>query len=131
VLRTIKVALPADTALVQTALAFNQACQMALDYGSRRKTYNRNALNRATYHKVREVLPQLPSALVQTARDQAAEMLRRTRCAATVKKRLSIRYDQRTFKFYPDRDRVSLTTIGGRLSFSFKHYAYLDTWRGA
>ena len=129
-LRTIKVTLPANPALVQTALAFNKACQIVLNFGSKRRTYNKKILNRATYHQVREALPSLPSALVQTARDQASEMLRRTGCGAAVKKRLSVRYDKRTFKFYPDQDRVSLTTVGGRLSFPFKHYDYLDTWRG-
>lgn len=128
--RTIKVALPADAALVQTALAFNKACQIVLNYGSQRRTHSKGALNRATYRQVRESLPRLPSALVQTARDEASEMLRRTGCAVVVKKRLSVRYDKRTFKFYPDQNRVSLTTDRGRLSFPFKHYDYLDTLRG-
>jgi predicted transposase len=116
-LRTLKVSLPADPALVQTAHAFNKACQIALDYGSQHKTCNKNILNRATYHQIRETLPHLPSALVQTARDQAAEILRRTGCVAAAKKRLSIRYDKRTFKFYPDQNRASLTTVCGRLNF--------------
>jgi IS605 OrfB family transposase len=128
--RTVKVALHADVALVQTALAFNEACQIVLNHGSQHRTYDKNALNRATYRKVREALPSLPSALVQTARDEASEILRRSRCAPTVKKRLSVRYDKRTFKFYPDSNRVSLATIRGRLSFPFSHYDYLDTWRG-
>ncbi len=128
--RTIKVTLPADAALIQTALAFNKACQIVLNYGSYRKTRSKRALNRATYRQVREALPHLPSALVQTARDEASEILRRNNCAATVKKRLSVRYDKRTFKFYPDQNRVSLTIVDGRLSFPFKHYDYLDTWRG-
>jgi IS605 OrfB family transposase len=129
-LRTLKVSLPADPALVQTALAFNKACQIALDYGTKRKTSSKNRLNWATYHQIRDALPHLPSALVQTARDQAAEILKRTGCVATTKKRLSVRYDKRTFKFYPDQDRASLATVRGRLSFPFKHYEYLDAWRG-
>jgi predicted transposase len=129
-LRTLKVSLPADPVLVQTAIAFNHACQIALDYGSQHKTSSKNRLNRGTYHQIRKTLPYLPSALVQTARDQASEILRTTGCGAAAKKRLSVRYDKRTFKFYPDQDRASLTTVRGRLSFPFKHYAYLDTWRG-
>jgi IS605 OrfB family transposase len=128
--RTIKVALPIDIALVETALAFNEACQIVLNYGSRHRTYNKSTLNRATYLQVREALPSLPSALVQTARDESSEILRGTRCAPTVKKHLSVRYDKRTFKFYPDSHHVSLTTVRGRLTFPFKHYNYLDTWRG-
>jgi IS605 OrfB family transposase len=128
--RTIKVALPANAVLVQTAHAFNEACQIVLNNGSQHKTYNKNTLNRATYRLVRQALPNLPSALVQTARDEASEILRRTHCAPTLKKRLSVRYDNRTFKFYPDSNSVSLTTIRGRISFPFKHYEFLDKWRG-
>jgi IS605 OrfB family transposase len=129
-LRTIKVAFAVDSALVLTALAFNQACQEVLDYGFQHRTYDKNVLNKATYRRVREALPSLPSALVQTARDEASEILRRSSYRASLKKRLSIRYDKRTFNFYPDQSRVSLTTVRGRLSFPFKRYAYLDAWRG-
>jgi IS605 OrfB family transposase len=128
--RTIKVKLPFEQALFQTAVAFNKACQTVLDYGSKNKTHNKNKLNKATYQQVREAVPNLPSALVQTARDEASEMLKRTNYAAIVKKRLSIRYDNRTFKFYPDSNHVSLTTTHGRLNFLFKHYSYMDTWKG-
>jgi len=128
--RTVKVALPYDSALTQTAIAFNRACQIVLDYGSQAKTYNKNKLNRETYRAVRAALPNLPSALVQTARDEALEMLKRNSFARIVKKRLSVRYDKRTFKFYPETRRVSLTTVFGRLNFIFKHYPYLERWRG-
>jgi predicted transposase len=128
--RTIRVALPADTSLVQTALAYKEACQIVLNCGSQHTIYGKNALHRATYRRVRESLPNLPSALVQTARDEASEILKRTGYAAATKRRLSVRCDKRTFKFYPDQDRVSLTTVRGRLSFSYNHYDYLDTWRG-
>lgn len=98
VFRTIEIALPLDTTLVETALAFNEACQIVLNYGSQHGTFNKNALNKATCRQVRVALPNLPSALVQTARDEASEILRRTRCAPAAKKHLSVRYDKRTFK---------------------------------
>jgi IS605 OrfB family transposase len=129
--RTIKVKLPFEGSLVQTALAFNKACQIVLDYGSQHKIRNKDKLNKATYRQVREAIPNLPSALVQTARDQASEMLKRTNYSKIVKKRLSVRYDNRTFKFYPETNHVSLTTVQGRLNFPFIHYSYLDTWKGA
>lgn len=130
VLRTVKVALPYDNALTQTATAFNKACQIVLNRGSQLKTYNKGKLNRETYRTVRAAVPSLPSALVQTARDQASEMLKGNNFARTVKKQLSVRYDKRTFKFFLDTNRVSLTTVFGRLNFPFKRYAYLDRWKG-
>jgi IS605 OrfB family transposase len=128
--RTVKVKLPFESSLFQTAVAFNRACQTVLDYGSEHKIYNKDKLNKATYRKIREAIPNLPSALVQTARDEASEMLMRTNFAKIVKKRLSVRYDNRCFKFYPNSNYVSLTTVHGRLNFPFKHYLYLDTWKG-
>ena len=75
--RTISVALPFNQSLADTAVQFNRACQTVLDYGSRQKVTRKLFLNNATYKQVRESLPSLPSALVQTARDEASEMLKR------------------------------------------------------
>ena len=60
VFRTVKVALPYDNALLQTAIAFNRACQIVLDYGSQAKSFNKNKLNRETYRTVRETVPNCP-----------------------------------------------------------------------
>ena len=119
--RTVKVKLPFEASLVQTAVAFNRACQLVLNYGSMYKTFNKSKLNKATYRQAREAVPNLPSALVQTARDEASEMLFCTDFAKVTKKRLSVRYDNRCFKFYPESNYVSLTTVLGRLNFRFKH----------
>jgi len=108
---------------------------MVLDYGSQHKTVRKLYLNQGTYKQVREAVPLLPSALVQTARDEASEMLKHykkthKRFGHIRKEGLSIRYDNRCFKFYPDSNLVSLTTVAGRMAFGFKHYAYMDHWKG-
>ena len=122
--------MPFEQSLVQTAIAFNRACQMVLNYGSKHKIRNKSILNKETYRQVRTEVPNLPSALVQTARDEASEMLLRTDFATVTKQRLSVRYDNRCFKFYPESNYVSLTTVFGRLNFPFKHYAFMDKWKG-
>ena len=129
--RTIKVKLLGNpTPLVATAKAFNEACQSVLNYGYKARTYNKSKLNKATYHQIRSV-SNLPSALVQTARDEASGMLKRLKFKVKPKKRkLSIRYDKRTFKFYPDSGYVSLTTVMGRLIYRFVKYAYMDRYQG-
>jgi len=128
--RTIRVSLGVVPTLLQTAFAFNRACQLVLDYGAHNCTFNKNVLNKEIYGKVRRQIPELPSALVQTARDEASEMLKRTGFAPVTKRRLSIRYDRRIFKFFPDSNCVSLTTVAGRLRLPFRHYPYMDRWRG-
>ncbi|MCL4323465.1 MAG: RNA-guided endonuclease TnpB family protein [Candidatus Thermoplasmatota archaeon] len=116
--RTIKLKLPYDASLLETGRQFREACQIVLDYGFLEKTFNKNKLNRGTYKDVREKIPTLPSALVQTARDTASESLKQTKLMKKIhRKSHTIRYDQRTFKFYPDSHTISLATIKGRLVF--------------
>lgn len=75
--RTIQIRFERTADLVQTVSVFNQACQRVLDWGQQNKQYNKTTLHRATYRDIRTDFPLLPSALVQTARDQASEMMRR------------------------------------------------------
>ncbi|MGD0329370.1 MAG: transposase [Nitrososphaeria archaeon] len=78
---------------------------------------------------IRQKIPQLPSGLVQTARDQASDMLKREKCMAhPTKKRLQVRYDRRTFKFYPENGYVSLSTALGRLIFKTTIYEYIKQY---
>ena len=129
--RTSKLKLPYDQSLIETGKQFREACQIVLDYGFKEKTFNKNKLNRGTYREVREKIPTLPSALVQTARDQASESLKQTELKKELhRKSLTIRYDQRTFKFYPDSHTISLTTVAGRLVFPVAHSPLIEKYRG-
>lgn len=114
--RTIKVQLLGNVIpLVDTAMLYTKACQLALNYGFKNKTNNKNRIDAGTYDLVRKSMPQLPSGLVQCARDQACEMLKREKCKTlSTKKRLQVRYDNRTFKFYSESSSVSLSTVDGR-----------------
>jgi IS605 OrfB family transposase len=80
---------------------------------------------------VRDKIPTLPSALVQTARDTASESLKSTTLDKKIKKKsLTIRYDNRTFKLYPDSHTVSLTTVQGRFVYPLAHSPLIDKYRG-
>ena len=74
--RTIKIKLDRSNELIQTVRLWNAACQDVIDYGFAAHDYNKTRLNKATYKDLREKYPTLPSALIQTARDQASDMLR-------------------------------------------------------
>jgi IS605 OrfB family transposase len=129
--RTIKLKLPYDPSLLETGRQFMEACQIVLDYGFVNRTFNKNKLNRGTYKDVRERIPDLPSALVQTARDTASESLKQTKLEKKIKRKsYTIRYDRRTFKFYPDSHTISLTTVHGRLVFPVAHSPLIDRYRG-
>ena len=129
--RTIKLKLPYDSSLLETGRQFREACQMVLDYGFVEKIYNKNKLNRATYEDVRKTIPTLPSALVQTARDTASETLKQTKLKKKIhRKSYTLRYDKRTFRFYPDSNTISLTTVKGRLVFPVAQSPLIDKYRG-
>jgi putative transposase len=129
--RTIKLKLPYDKSLLETGEKFRDACQIVLDYGFSEHIYNKNKLNRATYKIIRKEIPTLPSALVQTARDTASESLKQTKLKKRIKRKsLTIRYDRRTFRFYPDSHTVSLTTVMGRLVFPVAHSPLIEKYRG-
>ncbi len=129
--RTIKLKLPYDQSLLQTGIQFREACQMVLDYGFEKKTHNKNKLNRGTYKQVREAIPTLPSALVQTARDVASEALKQTKLSKPIRRSsYTIRYDNRTFKFYPDSLTASLTTVKGRLVFPVANSPLIEKYKG-
>ena len=129
--RTIKLKLPYDPPLLETGRQFREACQAVLDYGFAERTFNKNKLNRGTYRDVREAIPTLPSALVQTARDTASETLKQTKLRKKIhRKSLTIRYDRRTFKFCPDSLTLSLTTVQGRLVFPVRDSPLIEKYKG-
>lgn len=129
--RTIKLRLPYNSPLLETGKQFRGACQMVMDYGFSEHTFNKNKLNRGTYKEVRSSISTLPSALVQTARDTASESLKQTELEEEIhRKSLTIRYDSRTFKFYPDSHTISLTTVSGRLLFPVAHSPLIEKYRG-
>ena len=115
---TIKLKLPYDKSLLKTGERYREACKKVLNYGFSARTFNKNKFNRSTYENVRKAIPTLPSALVHTARDTTSETLKQTNLEKQIHRNsLTIRYDRRTFKFYPDSHTISLTTVNGRLVF--------------
>jgi predicted transposase len=47
--RTIKLKLPYERSLIETAKQFREAVQIVLDYGFENKTFKKNRLNKGTY----------------------------------------------------------------------------------
>jgi len=129
--RTIKLKLSYDKALFETARQFREAKQIVLDYSFENKVFNKNKLNKETYKIVSEKIPILTSALVQTARNQASEALKSTKIEKKIKKRsMTVRYNNRTFKFYPESYTISLTTVNGRLVFPVAQSPMIDKYKG-
>ena len=128
--RTIKIRLERTNDLVETVRTFNKSCQIVLDYGFDNHERNKTHLNRATYHEIRKQYPNLPSALVQTSRDQCADMMKRDKFKHKIKKKelSSIRYDKRTLSVFLESGYLTLSTIFGRMKHTFKLDKYSEKY---
>ena len=132
--RTVTIRLERTDDLVQTVSVFNKACQLVLDWGQANKEYNKYKLDRATYKGIREDFPSLPSALVQTAKDQASEMLKRDRFKHKIQKKpfSAIRYDRRTMSVFLESGYLTISTLFGRKRFNFvlaEYYRQYQSWK--
>ncbi|MGC9310111.1 MAG: RNA-guided endonuclease InsQ/TnpB family protein, partial [Candidatus Aenigmatarchaeota archaeon] len=127
--RAISLTIPYDSDLVKTIEEFNNVCNFCLKRGFTLKTYNKLKLHKATYKRARR-FSKLQSSLVQCARDQASDMLKREKLKnLPIKKQYSsIRYNQRTFSFNPKTRVLSLSSIAGRKKITLKIPAYFEKY---
>lgn len=141
--RTIKLRLrPAPeqaSILTQAIQAYTDSFNQVSAYGWTHKVFNGIELHKATYLTQREQLA-LPSQLAISARMKATEalisvkaLLRKGKKAHQPQSlRCPIRYDQRSYGLWFDRNEISLLTLQGRLKISFtiaKHYQQYKTWK--
>jgi predicted transposase len=114
---------------------YNKICQEIIDYGFKQKTWNKNKLHYGTYNTIREKYPKFSSAMVQTARDNAGEILKRTlkskrELAKPIKYKYSgIRYDKRCLSVMFDKNIISINTVFGRIKLPFKLAPYYEKYK--
>ncbi|MBI3413590.1 MAG: IS200/IS605 family element transposase accessory protein TnpB [Candidatus Aenigmarchaeota archaeon] len=131
--RTIAVKIPHDENLNKTTAIFNKAVQDCIDIGWETKTFNKNELHKHSYRLLRRTYPSLQSSLVQCARDQASDILKRSgfeRNKPVKRINGSVRYNARTYTPKLKQGIISVSTIEGRKKFQitipkhFKKYAF-------
>jgi IS605 OrfB family transposase len=122
-------------ALRATQAQFAACFNAVADYGWRQGVRNGVALHHATYYTLRQAHPQLPAQLVIAARMKATEALRATHTRLRQGRRAScptarptgaMRYDARSYAFWPDRREVSLASVAGRLRCAVRVPAYFQ-----
>ena len=132
---TVIIKLGKYSELDATLIRYNQICQDIIDYGWLNKTYNKNDLHYGTYNNIRKNYPNFSSAMVQTARDYAGEILKRTmktkrKLNKPIKKIYSgIRYDRRCLNVMFDKNTISINTTFGRIILPFKLAKYYDKYK--
>ena len=135
--RTIKLKLDvseeAKEILKKTITLFNTVFNEVAEYGFNHTTHSKISIHNATYKTIRENHPELPSSLVQGARDVACEALKgvKLKTLPVAKPFSAIRYNQRVITYYLKHGKVSIATLNGRIKATFsipKYYEDYLTW---
>jgi transposase len=85
-----------------------------VDWALANHTYNKSKAHDALYAQLRQLYPEIPSALIQSVRDTAMEAVKATKFERHPRKRptSSLRYDKRTMTLRGDQ--LTLSCIGPR-----------------
>lgn len=85
-----------------------------VDWALKERTYNKNKAHKALYAKIRLQYPDVPSALLQTVRDNAMEAIKATKFKRYPRKKPTsgLRYDKRTMTLRGHQ--LTLSCIGKR-----------------
>ncbi|WP_332450745.1 RNA-guided endonuclease InsQ/TnpB family protein [Methanoculleus sp.] len=133
---TFKLLLPdgGSTALLDTMRAYSTAFSASAQWGFENQTWNKVENHKATYKSVRETVPDLPSSLVQGARDCACEALKATKCKTIPERKplAAMRYNQRVITVNLIHGFATIASMKGRIKATFSiseyHHQYLS-WK--
>ncbi|WP_067047733.1 RNA-guided endonuclease TnpB family protein [Methanofollis ethanolicus] len=116
---TFKLQLPdgGSSALLDTMRAYSTAFSVSAQWGFENHTWNKVENHKATYKGVRESVPDLPSSLVQGARDCACEALKATRCKTIPERKplAAMRYNQRVITVNLVHGLATIASVRGRI----------------
>lgn len=138
VIRTIKLKLyvssDAGESLRQTMRDYTVAFNTCSKWGFDTKSFSKINCHNATYHNVRQSVPNLPSSLVQGARDVACESLKSTKCQfKPLRKEFSaMRYNSRVINVFLNSGYATIATSDGRIKATFgvpEYYRKYLTWK--
>jgi len=120
--------------LLETMRDYTIAFNTCTEWGFNFQSANKIDCHKATYQSIRKAIPNLPSSLVQCARDCACESLKNIKCQIKpVRNKYSaMRYNSSVIKIYLESGYATLSTSYGRIGVVFNvpkyYYRYL-TWK--
>ena len=129
--RTIKIKLTENNDLIETIRIFSKARQYVNDIGFKKKIFNKNKLNKLTYKKIKKLYPNLPTGLIQTARDVASESIKREKCKRPiqVKEFSAVRLDKRNLRVNLKHNLISISSINGRKKITFQTHRLIEKYK--
>ena len=111
-------------ALLETQIAFSQACNEAVPFAVKNRCWNRVALHHLCYYKIREILPDLGSQMVCNALKKVCSSYKTLKIKKSqdvpkviFKENSSVHYDKRTYSVKDNT--LSLFTVTGRIKCKF------------
>lgn len=120
---TFKLLLPlgGDASLLGTMHAYTTAFSESARWGFENRCWNKVENHKATYRVVRNAVPNLPSSLVQGARDCACEALKAVKCRTLPARKplAALRYNQRVITINLIHGIATLASIDGRIKATF------------
>jgi putative transposase len=134
--RTIKLKLEMPNegkeTLKQTVVLFNQVFNEVASYGFNNHTHSKVSIHHATYKDIRELHPELPSSLVQGARDVACEALKGVKLKRLPQSHLfsAIRYNKRVIRIVFEHGYATVASVNGRVKVCFTIPTYYEQYLG-
>ena len=138
VIRTVKLKLTvssdAGASLLKTMRDYTVAFNTCSEWGFNAHSVSKINCHNATYHNVRQSVPDLPSSLVQGARDVACECLKAVKCQfKPLRKEYSaMRYNSRVINVFLTSGYATIATSDGRIKATFSipgYYRQYLTWK--
>lgn len=104
-------------ALSKTMRAYAEAFSISAKWGCDNQSWNRVDNHNATYKLARQSIPDLPSSLVQGARDCACEALKAVKCETLPERKplSAMRYNQRVITVNLIHGLASIASTNGRV----------------
>jgi putative transposase len=107
--------------LLSTMRAYTEAFSVSAKWGFENRSWNKVENHEATYKLTRQSIPDLPSSLVQGARDCACEALKAVKAEILPERKplSAMRYNQRVITVNLEHGAATIATMKGRIKASF------------
>ncbi|MFA5247967.1 MAG: transposase [Candidatus Paceibacterota bacterium] len=137
-IRTIKLKLnvssDAKISLFKTMRDYTTAFNICSTWGFDNHTANKIDCHKSTYYKIRELIPNFPSSLVQCARDVACASLKSVKCRYKPirKEHSAMLYNSQVIRVCLESGYATIATSNGRVKVEFivpKYYIPYLTWK--
>jgi IS605 OrfB family transposase len=113
--------------------AYSEVFSLSAKWGLENQSWNKVDNHNATYKLARQSIPDLPSSLVQGARDCACEALKAVKCKTLPERKpiSAMRYNQRVITVNLIQGLATIASVKGRLKATFfvpSHYRDYLEW---